>query len=122
MIKKALLLMLFVMCISTVPLVQAACPCGGPIDSEAWLACGVDRDASIVECHAEFSSCYCEPGPYCPDVNSCVGQCVGPDQQCYIDCLNMRVMRNEECIEVRDDICLPEVILNYDICTTDACS
>jgi hypothetical protein len=59
MIKKVLIMMFFVMCISTNPVAQAEpCYCGGPIDYGAYEICTVAFSAERDVCANNLQACH----------------------------------------------------------------
>lgn len=57
MLKKVLYFTLFVMCISTVPSVMAACTCGSIPDPEALALCYAEQNDNVDTCEAA-DQCY----------------------------------------------------------------
>jgi hypothetical protein len=114
MIKKAIFLMLLVMCISTNPLAQGACTCGGYVDEEAYEECtNVIMTDSII-CTDNYNSCMFWANE---EFINCWDMC----STLCMTCGFWKLDDQDDCYTARE-YCETTARIDWRICTDLACS
>ncbi len=114
MIKKALMIMLFLMCVSTNPLAMAACYCGGVLDDVTYVECTKTRLLNNASAANDYADCMAA----LEDKEWYILQCMfgGTEAEC-IEYYEAAVL---DC-NITYNTSIGSITSTWNTCTSDAC-